>query len=321
MELPPEESNAPLNDAAAAVLRHVDPGFLRVSCDEDAPGRLWDCGVDAPGGTTAGLLLADVCTAGLAETSLAPGTLGGTAWPQVVVRTDHAVEACLLSQYAGWSISVDGYFGMGSGPMRAAAAVEELFGDLAYRESAHEVVGVVESGEKPGRHIYEYLAEKCGVPIEYVTLCVAPTASQAGNVQVVARAVETAMHKLHELKFDVRRVVSGFGTAPLPPVAKDDLAGIGRTNDAILYGGTVHLWATGDDDTLADVVKKVPSSASEAHGRPFLEIFESAGCDFYAIDPHLFSPAVIVLHNLETGVVHRAGALAEDVVLASFGLG
>lgn len=288
--------------------------------DIPSVGRLLDFGIDARGGIEAGLLLADICTAGLADASVVPGQLAGTAWPQVVVRTDQPLEACLFSQYAGWAINVDGYFGMGSGPMRAAATVEEKFGEFEYRESPESVVGVIESGQKPTEAVFEYVAEKCGVPVDKVTFCVAPTASQSGNVQVVARSVETAMHKLHELGFDVRRIVSGFGTAPLPPVAKDDLAGIGRTNDAILYGGTVHLWATGDDDTLADVVKKVPSSASGDHGRPFAEIFESAGRDFYAIDPHLFSPAVIVIQNVDTGVVHRAGSLAEDVVLKSFGL-
>ena len=36
-------------------------------------------------------------------------------------------------------------------------------------------------------------------------------------------------------------IVSAHGTAPLPPVAANDLAAIGRTNDAILYGARVIL--------------------------------------------------------------------------------
>ena len=40
---------------------------------------------------------------------------------------------------------------------------------------------------------------------------------------MVARSVETALHKLHELKFDLNQIVSAFGTAPLPPVATKDL--------------------------------------------------------------------------------------------------
>ena len=155
---------------------------------------------------------------------------------------------------------------------------------------------------------------------DQILLAVAPTASQAGTVQVVARSVETALHKLHELEFDVSRVVSGFGSAPLPPVAEDDLSGIGRTNDAILYGGTVTLWVTGDDESLAEIGPRVPSSASEAHGQPFLTVFAEAGHDFYQIDPHLFSPAVIRFLNIDTGRVHNFGQVAPDILVESFGI-
>src|SRR6185295_4463784 len=112
------------------------------------------------------------------------------------------------------------------------------------------------------------------VPANKITLLVAPAASMAGNLQVVARSLETALHKLHELKFDLGKIVSGFGVAPLPPVAKDELSAIGRTNDAILYGGRVVLWVQADDDELATIGRKVPSSASPDHGAPFAAIFE-----------------------------------------------
>ena len=52
---------------------------------------------------------------------------------------------------------------------------------------------------------------------------------------------EAALRKLHELEFDVGRVVSGFGSCPLPPVAETNPEAIGRTNDAVLYGGQVEL--------------------------------------------------------------------------------
>ncbi len=140
----------------------------------------------------------------------------------------------------------------------------------------------------------------------------------AGNVQVVARSVETALHKLHELGFDVDRIVHGYGLAPLPPVAPDDPAGIGGTNDAVLYGGEVTLWATGDDDSLAEIVSQVPSSASVDYGRPFADVFEAHGRDFYEIDPLLFSPATITLVNVQTGRSFFAGQLRPDVLERSF---
>ena len=282
-------------------------------------GTVLDFGVAASGSLSAGLILARLCMSDLARISLVPGIVDGTGFPQVQVETDHPLEACLLSQYAGWRVSVGDYFGMGSGPIRTVAAREDLFEKLDAGEQASVAVGVLEASALPGADVFSYLSERCGVPASALTLAVAPTASIAGSLQVVARSVETAMHKLFELGFDVRRVRHGFGTAPLAPVAKDDLSGIGRTNDAILYGGRVTLWVTGDDDSIAEIGPRVPSSAVECHGEPFLSIFKAADYDFYKIDPMLFSPAEIVIQNLDTGRVFRFGEVASEVVRRSFG--
>lgn len=279
-----------------------------------------DFGVETPGSLQAGLLLARLCMAGLGDVSLTPSLIEGIGFPSVQVQTDHPVEACLQSQYAGWRVSVDNYFGMGSGPMRAAAAREELFEKLPWDESPDAVLGILEASALPDNTVVEYVAERCGVEPEGVTLAVAPTASLAGTIQIVARSVETSLHKLFELGFDVRRIKSGFGTAPLPPVAKDDLAGIGRTNDAILYGGRVTLWVTGDDDSLTEIGPRVPASSAEGYGKPFLDIFREADHDFYKIDPMLFSPAEIVFHNIETGSAFRFGETAPSILRESFGI-
>jgi methenyltetrahydromethanopterin cyclohydrolase len=283
-------------------------------------GKLLDLGTKAEGSIEAGLRLAEICLAGLGRVSLVAGELGGITWPHLQVSTDHPALACLGSQYAGWQLSAGKFFGMGSGPMRAVSAREEVFTKLGIRESADEAIGVIETGRLPDEAVVKIIAEKTGVAPERVTLLVARTASPAGNVQVVARSVETALHKLFELGFDVHRIRSGFGVAPLPPVAPDDLKGIGWTNDAILYGGRVTLWVTGDDESLAEIGARVPASASSAYGKPFLEIFEEAGRDFYKIDPHLFSPAEIVLINLQTGRIHRFGHTDPEILRRSFSL-
>ncbi len=188
----------------------------------------------------------------------------------------------------------------------------------AARKSPTVAVGVLETRAVPPDDVCRDVARQCGVAAEMLTLLVAPTASLAGTVQVVVRSVETALHKLLELGFDLSRVVSGFGTAPLPPVAADDLAAIGRTNDAILYGGEVTLFVRGDDESLAAVGPRVPSSASADHGRPFAAIFEHYGRDFYKIDPHLFSPARITFSNVDTGRTHSYGHTLPRVVHESF---
>lgn len=286
----------------------------------DCGAMVLDFGVEATGSLAAGLALAEVCLSGLADVQLLPGDLGGIGWPQLFVQTDDPVEACLLSQYAGWQLATDNYFAMASGPMRAAAGKEDLFEQLEYHETPSGVVGVLESRHLPPDEVALRIAQTCQVPVEQVALLVAPTASLAGNMQVVARSVETALHKLFELGFDVTRIESACGSAPVPPVAADDLTGIGRTNDAILYGGRVTLWVHGDDESLREIGPRIPSSASAAAGKPFLEIFEAANRDFYKIDPLLFSPAEIVLQNVQTGNVLHFGGIDHALLKKSFGL-
>lgn len=312
-----------LNERALRLADHMaaTAAALRIAVTNTPNGaRILDCGVSAEGGLQAGLALARVCLAGQAEVALVPGQLDEVPVPLVQVHSDHPVLACMASQYAGWQVSVGKFFGMGSGPMRAAYGKEELFELIPGREQVSAAVGVLETSKLPGDDVTAYLAERLNLPPNKLTLLAAPASSQAGNVQVVARSVETALHKLYELKFDLGQIVSGYGTAPLPPVAADFLGAIGRTNDAILYGGRVVLWVRADDEQIAEIGPKVPSSASPDHGAPFAEIFERYERDFYRIDPLLFSPAVLVFQNLRTGKSQVFGRIEGAILRRSFGL-
>jgi methenyltetrahydromethanopterin cyclohydrolase len=296
----------------------ADAAELRIAVRTLACGtRIIDCGVEAAGCTEAGRRLAEVCLAGLGSVSLV--TLDPAVWagPAIGIATQHPVAACMASQYAGWEVNGDGFFAMGSGPMRAAAGREKLFDTIGHRERPEVCVGVLESSKFPPDSVCIDLAKKCDVAPNWLTLLVARTASAAGTVQIVARSVETALHKLHGLGFDLSRVERAWGTAPLPPLANDDLAAIGRTNDAILYGGHAHLRVDGDDDTLKEIGPRVPSSASPDFGQPFKKIFARYNRDFYRIDPLLFSPAVITLATL-AGHEYRFGQFAPDVLAESF---
>ncbi|HKI39762.1 MAG TPA: methenyltetrahydromethanopterin cyclohydrolase [Mycobacterium sp.] len=306
-------------EAVEALLAHAEERRVAVHLVEGG-GRYVDCGIERRGGILAGIELARICLGGLAEVSIVPGESGGIAVPLVQVVTDHPAQACLASQYAGWALKDGKFFAMGSGPMRAAAGSEAIYDVVGFRETAVAVVGVVETRKPPTPAIMARIAAACRVEPTAVTLLAAPTASLAGGVQIVARSVETALHKLAELEFELSRIVSAHGTAPLPPVAASDLAAIGRTNDAVLYGGRVILAVTGDDVSLEAIGPQVPSSASHDHGEPFAAIFARYNNDFYAVDPHLFSPAEIVFQNVETGKVHAYGRVADDVVAQSFGL-
>ena len=310
-----------LNDRALALADRLaaDAEAARVEVTTLSNGtRVIDCGAGAPGGFEAGRYLAEVCMAGLGNVAYAPVVVEGRWLPALTVTTDRPAVACLAAQYAGWRLDHDGYFAMGSGPGRALIRAEELYDDLDWDEHASVAVLCLETREPPPAEVADYVAERAGVPPSALTLLMAPTASVAGGVQIAARVVETALHKLHELDFDVGRVVAGFGTCPLPPVAGDDMAAIGRTNDAVLYGGQVHLTVQADDDELSALVERLPASASSDYGEPFSKVLKEANFDFYAIDPLLFSPAEIRLTSVASGCSYEAGRVNLEVLERSF---
>ena len=280
--------------------------------------RVIDAGVDIDGGYDAGLAVAEICLGGLGNVAYAPVQVGAASWPGVTVWTDHPAVGCMASQYAGWAISVDKFFAMGSGPLRAHARVErELFEKLGYEEDAEHGVLVLEGRTLPTDAVAAWVGQKARLDPAQLTFVIAPTASLAGGVQISARILETGLHKMETLGFDVRRVVSAMGTAPIPPVAKNDLRAIGRTNDCILYGGQAWYTVRAGDAELAELAAKVPASASRDYGTPFYEIFQRYDGDFYKIDPLLFSPAQVSLTSTESGRTFQAGHLNPEVLTAS----
>jgi methenyltetrahydromethanopterin cyclohydrolase len=282
--------------------------------------RMIDAGAWVPGSVEAGRRLAEICLGGLGQVAIARNGLV-PRWPfSVEVRTANPVLACLASQYAGWSLTgSDGFFALGSGPGRAAAAVEPLFEQLAYRDRAERIVLVLESGSPPPPDVIEHVVAAAGVEPGAATFVYAPTESLAGSTQVVARVLEVALHKAHALGFPLDRIVDGLASAPLAPPAPDFVAAMGRTNDAIIYGGSAHLFVAGDEADARALAERLPSTTSRDYGAPFAEIFARFNGDFYAIDPHLFSPAEVIVTALSTGRSYRGGRLAPDLVEASFG--
>jgi methenyltetrahydromethanopterin cyclohydrolase len=285
----------------------------------DGGARVIDMGVDVAGGMAAGRALAQLCMGGLGHIAFVPVAIDGESWSGLQVSTDHPAVACMASQYAGWAINPDGYFAMGSGPLRAKARVErELFARLAYADDAARGVLVLEGRNIPTAEVAAWVASKAGLAPEAITFVIAPTASVAGGVQIVARVLETGLHKMDVLGFDVTRVRTASGTAPLPPVARSDVRAIGRTNDAILYGGQARYLVDASDEELAGLAERLPASASSDHGTPFREIFARYGHDFYKIDPLLFSPAEVWLTSVASGRTFHGGRVAPDVLRASF---
>jgi methenyltetrahydromethanopterin cyclohydrolase len=317
MEMPDLGMNArawTLADRAAEAAAELRVAVHRLG----AGARVIDAGVQVPGGLAAGRLMAEVCMGGLGHVDFVTLSMDGESWSGVQVWTDHPAESCMASQYAGWAINPEGFFAMGSGPLRSKARVEkELFEKLAYAEDASRGVLVLEGRTLPSDAVAGWVAKKAGVPIDGLTLVVAPTASLAGGVQIIARSIETGLHKMDALGFDVRQVVSASGTAPLPPLAKNDMRAIGRTNDCVLYGGQARYVIRADDSDLAALAERLPSNTSKDYGTPFYDIFKRYDNDFYKIDPMLFSPAEVWLTSASSGRTFHAGRMNPAVLRAS----
>jgi methenyltetrahydromethanopterin cyclohydrolase len=283
---------------------------------------LIDAGAQQRGGVEAGLRIAEICLGGLGEARLVPD--GATPrWPwTIAVRSSQPVIACLASQYAGWSLAhgtgKGAFFALGSGPARALAQKETVLKEIGYRDEADVATLVIESGRPPPPEILDKVASDCRVAPSALTVIYAPTQSLAGATQVVARVLEVALHKAHELKFPLERIVDGMGAAPLCPPHPDFVSAMGRTNDAIIYGGRAQLYVTGSADDAKGLAEALPSRMSRDFGAPFAEIFKRFKGDFYAIDPMLFSPAEVIVTAVESGESFHAGEVHHKLLDASF---
>ncbi|MFO1057181.1 MAG: methenyltetrahydromethanopterin cyclohydrolase [Dongiaceae bacterium] len=312
---------APLVDALVA-----DAARLRLLVERTAEGvTIVDCGIACRGSLEAGLRVTAICMGGLGRIELTAGA-PFRRWPwQVTVGATDPVQACLASQLAGWALS-DGegkaaFHALGSGPGRALARKEPLFAELGHADAAERTVLVLEVDKRPPPGLIARILQGCGVPPTGLTLVLTPTRSLAGTVQIVGRVLEVALHKAHQLKFPLDRIVDGLGAAPLPPPAHSFVAAMGRTNDAIIYGGTVQLFVAGPDEEARALAEAMPSRGSRDYGRPFAEVFKAYEGRFYDIDPLLFSPARAIVTALDSGSSFAAGDLDEALLDRSFGHG
>ena len=297
---------------------------LRLGVSTMACGtRIVDAGINHRGGFEAGRRIAELGLSTLGQVALERGSQFERWRWQVQVATSHPVLACLASQYAGWSLEApreDGktFRALGSGPARAIAQREPLFEELGYRDRGDSTFLVLETDRLPPEALALKVAGDCAMAPENLTLILTPTGSPSGVTQIAARVVEVGLHKAHALGFALEHVMEGLGSAPLPPPCKDGLVAMGRTNDAILYGGEIHLYVAGADEDAEQLANQLPSSASSDYGKPFAQVFKDYDFDFFEIDPMLFSPARVAVTAYESGRTFQAGTLNDELVDRSF---
>jgi methenyltetrahydromethanopterin cyclohydrolase len=327
-------SRISLNVAALSLVQKLrdEAEKYNVTVEESESGAtLIDAGIKAEGGFFAGEIITEICLGGYGEAKVTPIQYETMVLPSVFVITDHPALSTLASQFAGWQIKGDGFSAIASGPARALALKpKHLYEKLKYKEEADTAVLVLETEKKPPEAVIEQIAEKCRVTPKNLFLIMFSTTSLAGATQVSGRIVETGLHKLERLGLDPLIVKHAWGYAPIVPVHPSSGEAMGRTNDAILYGGVTNYTLNFEDEQkLGEIVRQAPSSASQmlkkakslAEKNPrFLELFKEAGFDFYKIDPDIFAPAIVAINNMKTGRTFRAGSLDIEVLKGSLGL-
>lgn len=283
----------PLNRTATGF---VDEGIdfadeLRIDVHHlDNEAVVLDFGVAAAGGLEAGLLLVEIRTGGLATAATRSGTLDGAPRTYVEVSTDHPELALLGSQRAGWRLPDGG--GWASGPG------QRLRPDGAGRSTGPEetfdfAVLAIESESLPDADLAGAIARELEVPTAGTYLPTAPAASLAGATGLAAGAAEVAVHRLDRLGYDPGLARTATGLAPLPPVAPDEATARARGNDAIAYGGRVHLVV----EEPVDRGDELPFAATEYAGEPFEALFADVDGDLGALED-AFAPAAVTIDVL-----------------------
>jgi methenyltetrahydromethanopterin cyclohydrolase len=314
-----------INREAMKIVRTIleSPEALGVGVSRLANGAtLIDMGQRAPGGWLAAKYYTLVTLGGLGDVSYEPFALGDVVLPAVRVMVDRPMEACVASQIAGWRLDPLGTpnAAIAAGPARALNhANPDYYVQMAgYRDESDEAVVAIQTAQPITTRIADTIAQGCGLEPKDVYILVAPNSSLVAAVQVSARIIEQTLHRLPEEGFDLKTVRYAQGYCVIPPLIDDEVVAMGRINDALLYGGASTLYVEATDDSIAAVIGRITSSASRAYGRPFLEIYEAAGRDFYQIPLDLHSPAAVHINNLTTGRSFSAGALNHDVLRRSF---
>ncbi len=293
--------------------------YLRIDVKKKSGATIIDAGINVLGNYATGSFVTDVSLGNLGKTSIIQSSFGRISLPAVAVETNYPTIATLGAQFAGWSINVGKYFAMGSGPARALASKpKSIYDEIDYKDDSEVAVIVLETDKLPTKDVLEYIASECKVKFEDLYVITAPTCSIAGSIQISGRVVETGIHKLSKVGFDVKKILHGWGSAPIAPLHSNSAVCMGRTNDSLLYGGVAfYIVDYENEKELIEITSNVPSSKSKDYGRPFYEIFKAANFDFYKIDSNLFAPAVIYVNNIRSGKTYKFGKINEEILIES----
>jgi len=312
-----------LNHEAMKVVQRIldNPEILNVAVNRLANGAtVIDMGQKVRGGWLAGKYYTQITLGGIADVSFESfPEVDGVILPAVRVMVDNPLEACIGSQIAGWRLEAKRDAPILSGPARALNTEPDVdFRFFSYRDIYYEGIIAIQTADPVSEDTAAKIASACNIDPRNLYILVAPNTSLTCAVQVAARIIEQTLHRLGEEGLSIHSLRFAEGLGVIPPLASDDLTAMGRINDSLLYGGICTLHMEGDDADFERVAPRVVSSACKSYGKPFAEIYEEAGRDFYNIPLDLHSPAMLVLNNITTGRTFKAGAINSNGLARSF---
>ncbi len=283
---------------------------------------LIDAGLKAKGGLLAGKTITEICLGGLGRADVALENYDELIIPTIKVYTDHPALSTLGSQLAGWHITDDSFFALGSGPARALALKpHSIYDKIGYKDKSDTAVLVIETSEEPPSRVVDYIRASCNLDSGMLYLILVPTSSIAGSIQIAGRTVETGIYKLTRSGIDPNIITHAYGQAPVLPLHPNSNEAMGRCNDAIIYGGVTYYNVSYAEDTIFQkMIEKSVSISSVSYGTTFSEIFSEADHDFNRVDPEIFAPASMTISNTMTGSVFSAGKVNTNMLKRSSGL-
>ncbi len=327
-----------LNERALAIVKEMlsKSEELGIKVSKASCGAtIIDCGVNVRGSVNAGIYATRITAGDLIQVDLATMDYGGFILPVLHISSDYPVLATIGGQLGDWEVRYENYFAIGSGPARALAldrnipmavgikreklrkiglvtyTPREIYEKIGYQDFYDKAVIMLESSEIPPNGALELISKACNINPENLFVLVAPTSSIVGAVQIAGRVVEVGIHKLSLLGFDFTKILFGSGYAPIAPIHHDPIEMMGRTNDAIRYGGvTYYKVEYPNDEQLKEFVAKVPPQDNKS----FSSIFREATHGFYDVDLSAFSPAMITITNVKTGNTFTAGYINKKLL-------
>ena len=238
----------------------------------------------------------------------------------VEVFIDNLELACIASQMAGLRLAEGEFSVIASGPARALARADDdtHIKLTTYTDKYHQAVLGITAKRLPDETFSEKAARVCRVRPENLFLLMHSFNCTVCSVQVSARIVEQAINQMMLNNFAIDQLVSARGYCVVAPTAPDELKSMGWVNDSLLYEGKAVFWVKSADEEIERVISNLVTESADDYGRLFIEMFEEAGRDFYAMDLSIHSPAMVQIINMNSGNTFTTGSIRKDILLKSF---